>query len=143
MVAVMTSSSDAPRMLIVDGHPTVRRVMARIFSMDDWDVRSAAGVAEALRELERSPDCVVLELDLPDGQGERVLEAVQSSGAAMDVLVVTADDDRERLAAVRAQFQTAGIFVKPGAPADLFLACDAIRARTKKGRRTISDNTKV
>ncbi|MCA1686160.1 MAG: hypothetical protein LC745_09285, partial [Planctomycetia bacterium] len=63
------------RLLVVDDHAWSRHPLRGIFNRMGWDVSVAGTVAEGLRFLESEPEpcCLVLDLSLPDGDGELVL----------------------------------------------------------------------
>jgi DNA-binding NarL/FixJ family response regulator len=96
-----TDPIDRPvRIVVVDGHPVMRGVirMACASTADLEVVAEAADVAEALEAADRySPDVVVLNLDLPDGDGTEVIRGLRSGGSPARVLVLT---DRTNGAAV-------------------------------------------
>jgi CheY-like chemotaxis protein len=94
----------AHRMLIVEDEPASRYLMARIFSRRGWDVAAVGTVAEGLAALDSGPepDCLLLDLMLPDGQGEDVLRRVRSDGLRTRVVVSTAVWDEGRLGVLRA-----------------------------------------
>ncbi len=88
-------------MLVEDDAPT-RSALERIYTRRGWVVDVAGTVAEARAMLARRPDCLVLDLMLPDGDGVEVLRAIRRAGLPIRVAVTTGTDDRERLRAVRA-----------------------------------------
>jgi DNA-binding response OmpR family regulator len=88
-----------PTVLIVEDHDHTRRLLGKVFSERGWDVREAGTVADALAALEPPPHCVIVDLNLPDGDGTDVLRAVRSGAASTTVVVViTALSDVTRLA---------------------------------------------
>ncbi len=90
------------RMLIVEDSPAAARAMATIFRARGWRTTTAATLAEALAGLDDEPDCIVLDLMLPDGDGERVLEEARRRGLPCRVAVATGVSDSARLAALAA-----------------------------------------
>src|SRR4051812_39190171 len=86
--------------LIEDSEPT-RRTLETILTREGWRVLSAATVAEGLAFLEWEPQCVVLDLMLPDARGEAVLRRVRESHPQTRVIVTTGLDDDAQLEAVR------------------------------------------
>src|SRR5690349_13176265 len=64
-------------LLIVEDHQATRRSLAALFRRSGWDVAEATNVAEGLAKLDPPPDFIVLDLMLPDGGGEVVLERVR------------------------------------------------------------------
>ena len=57
----------------------------------------ASTVAEGVEHLQSAPDCVILDLDLPDGRGESVLRSIGERGIDSRVVVCTAAADEGRL----------------------------------------------
>jgi ActR/RegA family two-component response regulator len=64
-------------------------------------------------KLESRPSFALLDLTLPDGVGETVLEAIQALGLPTRVIVVSGSADQERRAKIEAQFHPAAILPKP------------------------------
>jgi CheY-like chemotaxis protein len=78
----------ARKALVVDDDPSVRRGLAR-WLRPELDVYLAASVREA-RELSSKLDCVdlaLVDLELPDGSGEEVLQLVTRWPDAISVLM--------------------------------------------------------
>jgi DNA-binding response OmpR family regulator len=75
--------------LVVEDDATARGTLTRILKRLQFAVLEAATLAEALRQLERRPDWVLLDLMLPDGNGLDVLRKVLSEGIATRVCVIS------------------------------------------------------
>lgn len=86
--------------------------MRRIFSRKGWEVLSASTVAEGLARLEPAPDCLLLDLMLPDGDGEAVLRRVREAGLATRVIVVTGVGEEGRLDRLR-DLAPEAVLIKP------------------------------
>lgn len=69
-----------------------------------WLVRLAATAAEGIEwlELGHEPCCLILDLALPDGDGETVLAKARARGLRTYIAVCTGVMDQSRLAAVAA-----------------------------------------
>jgi DNA-binding response OmpR family regulator len=90
-----------PRVLVVEDHEATRAALAGMFSRRGWDTRSTGTVAEALDCLSPIPDCVILDLNLPDGPGEAVLHTIQERELPVRIVaVVTATSEPFRLRSV-------------------------------------------
>ncbi len=77
--------------LVVDDEPGIRVALAAHFRREGWQVETAAGVAEALRELEAGAfDLVVCDVRMDDGDGFAVLRAVQAAVRPAAFLFLTA-----------------------------------------------------
>ncbi len=65
-----------------------------------WSVAEVSTVAEGLGSLDPAPDWVVLDLMLPDGDGETVLKKIRNDHLPSRVAVCTGAGDPARLAGV-------------------------------------------
>jgi DNA-binding response OmpR family regulator len=89
-----------PTLLIVDPFDDTRKTLARNFVERGWDVRQAANVADGLAGLGPPTDCLIVELNLPDGDGTEVLRAaLEGPGPSPVTIVLTAHRAPDRLAA--------------------------------------------
>jgi len=81
----------AGRILIVDDDPYFLRVLSRILSGENFQVRTAEGAVEASRILqEDSFDLVISDLRLPDGDGLSLLQEIRAAGSDVPVVILTA-----------------------------------------------------
>jgi two-component system response regulator HydG len=79
------------RILIVDDDPYFLRVLSRILSGENFQVKTAEGAAQAAEVLkENSFDVVISDLRLPDGDGLSVLQQVRKDGREVPVVILTA-----------------------------------------------------
>ncbi len=79
------------RILIVDDDPYFLRVLSRILSGENFQVKTAEGAAQAAQILkENSFDIVISDLRLPDGDGLSVLQQVRKAGLEVPVVILTA-----------------------------------------------------
>jgi DNA-binding response OmpR family regulator len=89
------------RVLIVDGNAETRAALAVAFSKGRWSTFSASNLAQGLAMLGSGPDCVVLDLVLPDGAGEDLVRKVRGDDLAGPVIaVLTVETDANRLGEV-------------------------------------------
>ncbi|WP_174291438.1 response regulator [Sphingomonas bacterium] len=77
--------------LVVDDEPAIRRLLRTTLEATGYHVLAAATAAEALAELGRSPELVLLDLGLPDRNGLELLPIIAGRSRA-SVLVVSARD---------------------------------------------------
>jgi CheY-like chemotaxis protein len=115
------------RMLLVEDDLQTRTLLRRILALCGWEVVEAATVAEGLARLATPPDCLLLDLELPDGDGESILRRVRADGLAVRVVVNTGTDDPDRLGAVSA--------LNPDAVLKKPLDSDGLRTICERGRR--------
>ena len=76
--------------LIVEGHDPTRRALSALFRQHGWRAHAVATRAAALAALEPPPECLILDLLLPDGAGVVVLRRAREEGIPVRVVVVTA-----------------------------------------------------
>ena len=78
--------------LIVDDEASIRRELSEYFNDQGYCTRGSGTLQEARQELEKSlPDIVLLDLNLPDGNGFELLHEKQTNGP--DYIVVTGRGD--------------------------------------------------
>jgi DNA-binding NarL/FixJ family response regulator len=102
------------RILLVEDHAETRHMLRRILALTltDWEVTEAATVEEGLAQLDPPPDCVLLDLELPDGPGEAILRKVRQDHLQTRVVVNTGTNDEARLGAV-SDLKPAAVLQKP------------------------------
>jgi DNA-binding NarL/FixJ family response regulator len=113
----MSETRGVIRILIADDHPIVRDGLAAVLAtQSDFAVAGEAGTgAEAVeRALALAPDVLLLDLEMPGGDGVETLRRLRERSSSVRALVLTAFDTDERiLTALRAGAQ--GYLLK-GAP---------------------------
>ncbi len=78
-----------PRVMVVDGSPTVRRQLASALHRIGIDSEGFGSAADALRELElRRYELVIAEVDLPDMDGYRLVRAIRKNRSLRGMPVV-------------------------------------------------------
>jgi len=85
------------RMLLVEDHPATRTLLRRMLTLCGWEGAEAATLEEGLTQLDSPPDCLLLDLELPDGPGEAILRKVRQDKLPTRVVVNTGMDDAARL----------------------------------------------
>ena len=103
----------APRVLVVDDEPQVRRTLARVLTSSRYEAATAASVPEA-RELlaERNFDLVLCDIHLPGESGLVLVGDIEREHPATAVLMVTGEDD-PAVADVATEYGANGYLVKP------------------------------
>jgi DNA-binding NtrC family response regulator len=77
--------------LVVDDEPGIRTALRANFQRHGWRVETAAGVREAIRNLEtREFDLVVSDIRMPDGTGMEVMRAARQASPSIAVILLTA-----------------------------------------------------
>ena len=86
-----------PSILIVEDSPLHARIMMTMLSdigIPDYKVGSAPQLKAALAMIEKwQPDCILLDLTLPDADGIQAVEAVVAAAPDVPIIVVSAHDD--------------------------------------------------
>jgi DNA-binding response OmpR family regulator len=121
--------------LVVDDEPELVRFIRRALEAEGYQVLTAGGGAEGLRlALTRKPDLMVLDLRMPEVDGEAVMAGVLARSPATRVLVLSAVADVE--ARVRCLEQGAvDILAKPFAIRELLVRVRSrLRAPTDQGQ---------
>jgi two-component system OmpR family response regulator len=81
------------KVLVVDDEPSISALLSATLRLIDFQVRTAADGAEAMRAAgEFEPDLVVLDVMLPDVDGFEVARRLRASGRPVPVLFLTARD---------------------------------------------------
>lgn len=90
------------RLLIVEDDRDTRMSLGGIFSRMGWLVRLASTAGEGMEWINggHEPCCLILDLRLPDGEGESVLKLARQKGLRTYIAVCTGITDEERLAVV-------------------------------------------
>jgi len=105
-----------PRLLIVDDDPNILASLEERFVARGMSVATATNGAEALAAARAVPDLILLDLQLPQGDGISVLRELRSRGIDSTVVVITAYGTVQR--AVEAMREGAYDFLeKPFEPA--------------------------
>jgi DNA-binding response OmpR family regulator len=124
-VARAASDMARPRVLIVEDHEGMRQALCGLFRRVGWEVTGVGTVAEGLAALRPAPECVVVDLHLPDGEGEAIVRWVKDAGLPTCVTVIcTGTDDEARIRAVEA-LEPNALLRKPVEFEEVLAACNA------------------
>lgn len=88
------------RILVVDDEPLIREVIGDVLREEGYGVLFASGGKSMLRLLESErPDLVLLDVMMPDGDGNEAFESMQAKADLRDipVVVVSTGVGRQRL----------------------------------------------
>ena len=107
----------SPRVLIVDDEPVLVRLLEVNFRSAGFEVRTALRGEEAVAEAAaEAPDVVLLDLGLPDMDGEEVLRKLRQLPGMREVpIVVVSGTDRD---ATPGRGYASGVFAHLTKPAD-------------------------
>ena len=107
---------EIPQILLVDDHPSVRSGIKRAIESAGMSCcGEAASRAEAFAQIaHKSPDGIILDLNLPDGSGFDIVQWIRKHSKEMAIVILTMSEEESHLiAAMRAG---ASAFVKKSAP---------------------------
>ena len=107
---------ETPQILLIDDHPSVRSGIKRaIEGVGMSCCGEAASRSEAFAQIaHKTPDGVILDLNLPDGSGLDIVQWIRKHSKEMAIVILTMSDEESHLiAAMRAG---ASAFVKKSAP---------------------------
>ncbi|GAB3895951.1 sigma-54-dependent transcriptional regulator [Spirosoma agri] len=77
--------------LLIDDEPKLRQLLARILTLEDYQVMEADDARSGLRILERTEiDLVISDVKLPDGNGIDLTAQVKTIQPATEIIVLTA-----------------------------------------------------
>ena len=131
----------APRILIVDDEPLMRRSMKALMAIQGYDTLTAGSGREANEKLsETSFDLVLLDMNLPDTDGHHVMDQINVVSPETPVIIITGDASMN--AAIGALKRGAYDFVqKPVEPEYLIKAIrNALDQRRLKSENEIINN---
>jgi DNA-binding response OmpR family regulator len=88
------------RILFADDDASVRKALAQLLVLEQFEVVQAASGKEAVAKFNAAPpDLVLLDLGLPDIDGWEVFESMQKSHPSVPVIIITAKSHQYRRAA--------------------------------------------
>ena len=112
--------TDVPLILIVEDDPTVQGLLKTIMETEGYDAITAADGLEGLLKAEiRHPSIIILDIMMPNVDGERVLQEMRSREdlANVPVLIVTGRADAHN--AFDGVVGARNVFPKPFDPDEL------------------------
>jgi len=116
------------RVLLADDHPMIRTALDVLLRDTSYELAGIAGTGEAaLAELDRlDPEILLLDLQMPGGNGMDVLRHVRSKKTPVKVILLTAAIDDQMLLEARA-LKVNGMVLKNSDPAYLLECLDSVR----------------
>ena len=110
-------------MLVVDDDPSILESLTERFEARGFSITTAMSGRDAIDQARSEPDIILLDLQLPQGDGIAVLKALREEGIESTVIVITAHGSVEK--AVQAMREGAYDFLQK--PFDPNLAEETIR----------------
>lgn len=79
------------KILIIDDEPQIRKLLARIISLEGYEVSQSESIREAIKQLSLfCPDVVLCDVRLPDGNGVDFIHQIKSILPLAEVIMLTA-----------------------------------------------------
>jgi FixJ family two-component response regulator len=101
---------------VVDDEESVRKAVVRVLQVAGFTARGFASGAEFLESRPTEPpDCVLLDLQMPDLTGMEVLQSLRTAGADFPIVIITAVDSPT----LREQCMSAGAIAYLCKPLDI------------------------
>ena len=121
------------KILIVEDEPSLREIMVRTLTREQYIVEQAADYAAALDKIAAYDyDCILLDIMLPGGSGLRLLEELKRRRSPAAVIIISArdslDDKIEGL-----ELGADDYLIKPFAYPELLARIRALQRRAGKG----------
>jgi two-component system nitrate/nitrite response regulator NarP len=116
------------RIVLADDHPMIQSAVSSLLEGTDYRLVATAGSgAEALSVIEREqPDIVILDVQMPEGNGIHVLRQLRSGGNDLPVVLLTASIDDHQFAEALT-LKADGVLLKNSDPALLLECLDQVR----------------
>lgn len=120
---------DAPRVLVAEDDPSVRKAVERVLELENYAVTSVNDGAAALEVLTRhTPDLAVMDVMMPFADGLSVCQEARHRGITVPILLLTARHEvGDRVAGLDAGADD--YLVKPFAVDELLARCRALLRR--------------
>ena len=87
------NTTPAPKILVVDDEPPIRKLLRMGLSSQGYDVLEASDGKSALELLARKPALVILDLGLPDIDGHDLLRRIRLRQEALPIIVLSSRGD--------------------------------------------------
>ena len=109
---VAASTRTLTHALIVEDDALSRHALQALLRRSGYDIDSAATVSEAVAKLNQGPKCLILDLNLPDGDGMILLKQIRAGNLPIKVAVTTGATDPAQLDKM-SEFSPDAVFRKP------------------------------
>jgi two-component system nitrogen regulation response regulator GlnG len=78
-----------PLLLLIDDEPVIQHAFRKAFHQPDYETITARTAADGLALLNRKPDVVVLDVNLPDSNGLQTFDRIKQIDARIPILLIT------------------------------------------------------
>ena len=110
----------AKKVLLVEDNDSVRQLIHVLLEGEGYEIIEAADGVDGLAKAESDqPDLMILDLMMPDVDGERVLQQLQADPTLSEIPVLVVSGRYEAVERLRQQIGEENIFPKPFEPTRL------------------------
>ena len=130
---------------IVDDDASVREALARLLRVHGINSRnypSARALLNALAQHSDMPDCLIVDVHMPDMTGIELQRELLNNGVSIPTIVITASDNKS-IASRAASLGAAAVFLKPVPRDALMVAINSATNRHQMHTRTDFDRSAV
>ncbi|MDB5048399.1 MAG: hypothetical protein JWO30_1470 [Fibrobacteres bacterium] len=107
------SGSEGVRILVADDEEKIRMLLGDMLRQHGIGAEFAVDGLDALRKIQKGKyDALILDLNMPEMDGLRTLEALKTIDPNLPIVVVTGVDDASKIQAVK-EFNVLGVLQKP------------------------------
>lgn len=89
MSTAASAESIVATALIVEDDRKANQILSRMVESLGYEVSAAGSVAEGLKLIEQVPECILLDLMLPDGTGVQILREIRRRQLPIRVAITT------------------------------------------------------
>ncbi|MBY0116093.1 response regulator transcription factor [Paenibacillus sp. FSL L8-0435] len=91
-----------PKILIVDDEADLRKLLTDYFEINGYSVMTAKDSREALRKVEKQPDLVLLDINMPEQNGLQLCEKIRDFVSCPILFLTARIEDADKIAGFRA-----------------------------------------
>jgi two-component system response regulator VanR len=93
----MIMGDSMEKILIIEDDPDIRRILKIYLEGESYEVWEAENGAEAMKQLAKQPDLVILDLMLPDIDGLSICKSIRQKYLYPVIMVTAKDADRDKI----------------------------------------------
>ena len=136
----MILSVNSVNILVVEDAPEFAQIVTAVLRNAGHQIRTAVTMADALTSLAAvPPDLVVLDLNLPDGDGLDLCRLIRDRSSAYILMLTGRDDEVDKLLGFR--LGADDYMTKPFSPRELAARVEALLHRPRHGHATETSRT--
>jgi len=123
-------SISGPQILVVEDERAISEPLAKLLAREGFEARVAATVADAIAEFSSNPpDLILLDLNLPDGDGRDVAREIRRSSGVPIIMLTARGTETDRI--VGLEIGADDYVVKPFSSAEVIARIRAVLRRSE------------